>query len=66
MIEIDVLLMLGVVLLGFGINLLVVFIMLKSNCYNLNICVVYLYVLVDLFGLVVVIIVGISVWWLNW
>jgi len=56
----------GVALLGFGINLLVAFIMLKSNRHNLNIRAAYLHVLVDLFGSVVAIIAGISAWWLNW
>ena len=65
-IEIAVLPMLGVALLGFGINLLVAFIMLKSNRHNLNIRAAYLHVLVDLFGSVVAIIAGISAWWLNW
>ena len=65
-IEIDALPMLGVALLGFGINLLVAFIMLKSNRHNLNIRAAYLHVLVDLFGSVVAIIAGISAWWLNW
>ena len=65
-IEIAALSMLGVALLGFGINLLVAFIMLKSNRHNLNIRAAYLHVLVDLFGSVVAIIAGISAWWLNW
>ena len=65
-IEIATLPMLGVALLGFGINLLVAFIMLKSNRHNLNIRAAYLHVLVDLFGSVVAIIAGISAWWLNW
>ena len=65
-IEIAALPMLGVALLGFGINLLVAFIMLKSNRHNLNIRAAYLHVLVDLFGSVVAIIAGISAWWLNW
>ena len=65
-IEIVALPMLGVALLGFGINLLVAFIMLKSNRHNLNIRAAYLHVLVDLFGSVVAIIAGISAWWLNW
>ena len=65
-IEIVALPMLGVALLGFGINLLVAFIMIKSNRHNLNIRAAYLHVLVDLFGSVVAIIAGISAWWLNW
>lgn len=65
-IEIAALPMLDVALLGFGINLLVAFIMLKSNRHNLNIRAAYLHVLVDLFGSVVAIIAGISAWWLNW
>ena len=65
-IEIAALPMLGVALLGCGINLLVAFIMLKSNRHNLNIRAAYLHVLVDLFGSVVAIIAGISAWWLNW
>ena len=65
-IEIAALPMLGVALLGFGINLLVAFIMLKSNRHNLNIRAAYLHVLVDLFGSVVAIIAGISAYWLNW
>lgn len=65
-IEIAALPMLGVALLGFGVNLLVAWIMLKSNHHNLNIRAAYLHVLVDLFGSVVTIIAGISVWWLNW
>ncbi|MCK9140676.1 cation diffusion facilitator family transporter [Haemophilus influenzae] len=65
-IEIAALPMLGIALLGFGINLLVAFIMLKSNRHNLNIRAAYLHVLVDLFGSVVAIIAGISAWWLNW
>ncbi|OBX46554.1 cation diffusion facilitator family transporter [Haemophilus haemolyticus] len=65
-IEIAALPMLGVALLGFGINLLVAFIMLKSNSHNLNIRAAYLHVLVDLFGSVVAIIAGICAWWLNW
>lgn len=66
LIEIAALPMLGVALLGFGVNLLVAWIMLKSNHHNLNIRAAYLHVLVDLFGSVVTIIAGISVWWLNW
>ena len=65
-IEIAALPMLGIALLGFGINLLVAFIMLKSNRHNLNIRAAYLHVLVDLFGSVVAIIAGISAYWLNW
>ena len=65
-IEIAALPMLGVALLGCGINLLVAFIMLKSNRHNLNIRAAYLHVLVDLFGSVVAIIAGISAYWLNW
>lgn len=65
-IEIAALPMLGVALLGFGVNLLVAWIMLKSNHDNLNIRAAYLHVLVDLFGSVVAIIAGISAWWLNW
>ena len=65
-IEIAALPKLGVALLGFGINLLVAFIMLKSNRHNLNIRAAYLHVLVDLFGSVVAIIAGISAYWLNW
>ena len=65
-IEIAALPMVGVALLGFGINLLVAFIMLKSNRHNLNIRAAYLHVLVDLFGSVVAIIAGISAYWLNW
>ena len=65
-IEIAALPMLGVALLGFGVNLLVAWIMLKSNHDNLNIRAAYLHVLVDLFGSVVAIIARISAWWLNW
>lgn len=65
-IEIAALPMLGIALLGFGVNLLVAWIILKSNHDNLNIRAAYLHVLVDLFGSVVAIIAGISAWWLNW
>lgn len=58
--------MLSVALIGLLVNILVAWIMLKSDHDNLNVRAAYLHVLADLFGSVVAIIAGLSAWLLNW
>lgn len=58
--------MLGVAVIGLLVNILVAWIMLKSDQDNLNIRAAYLHVLADLFGSVVAIVAGLSAWLLNW
>ncbi|MBF0752315.1 MULTISPECIES: cation diffusion facilitator family transporter [unclassified Pasteurella] len=64
--EMLVLPMLGVAVMGLLVNLLVAWMMFKSDQNNLNIRAAYLHVLADLFGSVVAILAGLSVWWFNW
>lgn len=58
--------MLSVALIGLLVNILVAWIMLKSDQGNLNVRAAYLHVLADLFGSVVAIIAGLSAYFLNW
>lgn len=58
--------MLGVAVVGLLVNILVAWIMLKSNQDNLNVRAAYLHVLADLFGSVVAIVAGLSAYLLNW
>lgn len=58
--------MLSVAFIGLLVNILVAWIMLKSDQQNLNIRAAYLHVLADLFGSVVAIVAGLSAWLLNW
>lgn len=58
--------MMAVATIGLLVNILVAWIMLKSDRKNLNIEAAYLHVLADLFGSVVAIIAGLSAWLLNW
>ena len=58
--------MLTVAVIGLLVNILVAWIMLKSDQQNLNIRAAYLHVLADLFGSVVAITAGLSAWLLNW
>lgn len=58
--------MLGVATIGLIVNILVAWIMLKSDQNNLNIRAAYLHVLADLFGSLVAIAAGLSAWLLNW
>lgn len=58
--------MLAVAFIGLLVNILVAWIMLKSDQQNLNIRAAYLHVLADLFGSVVAITAGLSAWLLNW
>lgn len=58
--------MLGVAVVGLLVNILVAWIMLKSDQDNLNVRVAYLHVLADLFGSVVAIVAGLSAYLLNW
>ena len=64
--EIVALPMLIVAVVGLLVNILVAWIMLKSDHNNLNVRAAYLHVLADLFGSVVAIIAGLSAWLLNW
>ncbi|BFU60874.1 MULTISPECIES: cation diffusion facilitator family transporter [Rodentibacter] len=64
--EMQVLPMLSVAITGLGVNILVAWIMLKSDHDNLNIRAAYLHVLADLFGSVVAIVAGLSVLWFGW
>lgn len=64
--EMQTLPMLGVAITGLGVNILVAWIMLKSDQDNLNVRAAYLHVLADLFGSVVAIVAGLSVLWFNW
>lgn len=65
-IEMVVLPMLSVATIGLLVNILVAWIMLKSNQDNLNVRAAYLHVLADLFGSVVAIVAGLSAYLLNW
>ncbi|OOF82354.1 cation diffusion facilitator family transporter [Rodentibacter caecimuris] len=65
-IEMAALPMLGVAIVGLLVNILVAWIMLKSDQDNLNVRAAYLHVLADLFGSVVAILAGLSAYWLNW
>ncbi|OOF85542.1 cation diffusion facilitator family transporter [Rodentibacter ratti] len=58
--------MLGVAVVGLLVNILVAWIMLKSNQDNLNVRAAYLHVLADLFGSVVAIVAGLSAYFLDW
>lgn len=58
--------MLAVAVIGLLVNILVAWIMLKSDQQNLNVRAAYLHVLADLFGSVVAIAAGLSAWLLNW
>lgn len=58
--------MLSVAVVGLLVNILVAWIMLKSNQDNLNVRAAYLHVLADLFGSVVAIVAGLSAYLLNW
>lgn len=58
--------MLSVAVIGLFVNILVAWIMLKSDHDNLNVRAAYLHVLADLFGSVVAIVAGLSAWLLNW
>lgn len=64
--EMQALPMLGIATLGLVVNILVVWVMLKSNQENLNVKAAYLHVLADLLGSVVAIIAGLSAYFLNW
>lgn len=58
--------MLSVAIVGLLVNILVAWIMLKSNQDNLNVRAAYLHVLADLFGSVVAIVAGLSAYFLDW
>lgn len=58
--------MLSVAVVGLLVNILVAWIMLKSNQDNLNVRAAYLHVLADLFGSVVAIVAGLSAYFLDW
>ena len=58
--------MLGVAITGLLVNIFVTWLMMKGDHENLNIKAAYLHVLADLFGSLVAIIAGLSVWLLNW
>ncbi|MDG2960067.1 cation diffusion facilitator family transporter [Bisgaard Taxon 10/6] len=64
--EIRALPMLGVAVIGLLVNVLVAWIMLKSNQENLNVKAAYLHVLADLFGSVIAILAGLSAYFLGW
>ena len=65
-IEMMALPMLGVASLGLLVNLLVAKMMLNSDHDNLNIKAAYLHVLTDLFGSIIAILSGLSVYFLGW
>ncbi|OOF59621.1 cation diffusion facilitator family transporter [Rodentibacter genomosp. 2] len=65
-IEMVALPMLSVAIVGLLVNILVAWIMLRSDQDNLNIRAAYLHVLADLFGSVVAILAGLSAYLLNW
>ena len=65
-IEMMALPMLGVASLGLLVNLFVAKIMLNSDHDNLNIKSAYLHVLTDLFGSIIAILSGLSVYFLGW
>ncbi|MFZ7188113.1 cation diffusion facilitator family transporter [Avibacterium avium] len=54
--------MLAVAIVGLLVNVIVAWLMLKSDHENLNIRAAYLHVLADLFGSVIAIIAGLSAW----
>ncbi|MFU2058212.1 cation diffusion facilitator family transporter [Avibacterium volantium] len=54
--------MLAVAIVGLLVNMIVAWLMLKSDHENLNIRAAYLHVLADLFGSVIAIIAGLSAW----
>lgn len=58
---IDGFLMFGVVLIGFFVNLILVFLFYEYVYESMNVCFVYLYFLSDMFFLVVVVIGGIVI-----
>lgn len=58
--------MLAVATIGLLVNILVAWMMLKSDHENLNIKSAYLHVLADLFGSVVAIIAGLCAYFFNW
>ncbi|OOF89139.1 Co/Zn/Cd efflux system protein [Rodentibacter ratti] len=58
--------MLSVAVVGLLVNILVAWIMLKSDQDNLNVRAAYLHVLADLFGSVVAIVAGLSAYFLDW
>lgn len=64
--ELHALPMLIIAVLGLLVNLVVAWLMLKSNHENLNIKSAYLHVLADLLGSVVAIIAGLSAYFLQW
>ena len=65
-IEMMALPMLGVASLGLLVNLFVAKIMLNSDHDNLNIKAAYLHVLTDLFGSIIAILSGLSIYFLGW
>src|SRR5699024_5931090 len=65
-IKMEALPMLGVAVIGLLVNIVVAWIMLKSDHDNFNIRAAYLHVLADLFGSVVAIVAGLSAWLLDW
>lgn len=65
-IKMEALPMLGVAVIGLLVNIVVAWIMLKSDHDNLNIRAAYLHVLADLFGSIIAIIAGLSAWLLDW
>ena len=65
-IEMMALPMLGVASLGLLVNLFVAKMMLNSDHDNLNIKAAYLHVLTDLFGSIIAILSGLSVYFLGW
>ncbi len=65
-IKMEALPMLGAAVIGLLVNIVVAWIMLKSDHDNLNIRAVYLHVPADLFGSVVAIVAGLSAWLLDW
>ena len=65
-IKMEALPMLGVAVIGLLVNIVVAWIMLKSDHENLNIRAAYLHVLADLFGSIIAIIAGLSAWLLDW
>lgn len=64
--DIQALPMLGVAVIGLSVNILVAWIMLKSDRKNLNVKAAYLHVLADLFGSVVAIAAGMCAYFLGW
>ncbi|QLB14086.1 Co/Zn/Cd efflux system protein [Mannheimia granulomatis] len=64
--EIEALPVLGVAVIGLLVNMLVAWIMLKSDQQNLNIRAAYLHVIADLLGSVIAIVAGLSIYFFNW